>query len=65
MALSNSIYSEHGDARVQDGRDAGLRDGDGLLLHGLVNRDAILLAHLVELVDADDATVRKNHRTSL
>ena len=56
---------EDGRARVEHGGDARLGDGDGLLLHGLVDGDAVLLAHLVELVDADDATVRKNHRTSL
>ena len=36
---------EHGSARVEDGGDAGLRDGDGLLLHRLVDGHAILNTH--------------------
>mmetsp|Transcript_42322 Transcript_42322/g.122390 ORF Transcript_42322/g.122390 Transcript_42322/m.122390 type:complete len:469 (+) Transcript_42322:1353-2759(+) len=44
---------------------ASLRDGDALLLHGLVNRNAVILAHLVKLVDADDAAICADHCTSL
>lgn len=56
---------EHGRARVEDGSDAGLGDGDCLLLHGFVDGDAVLVAHLVELVDADDAAVREDHGATL
>jgi hypothetical protein len=31
--------------------DAGLRNGDGLLLHGFVDGGAVSVVHLVELVD--------------
>ena len=48
-------------ARVERGVDAGLRDGDRLLLHDFVDGDAIDLRHLVELVDADDSAVGENH----
>ena len=37
--------------------DAGLGDGDGLLLHGLVDGHLVLHVHLVELVDAAHAAV--------
>ena len=30
-----------------------------------MNGDAVLVAHLVELVDADDSAVSENHRASL
>jgi hypothetical protein len=44
-------------AGVERGDDAGLGDGDGLLLHDLVQDGARGLGHLVELVDAADAAV--------
>jgi hypothetical protein len=34
---------------VEHGCDAGLRDGDGLLLHGFVYRHPVLVPHLIEL----------------
>lgn len=52
---------EDGGARVEDGGDARFGDGDGLLLHGLMDGDAVLVAHLVELVDAYDAPVCEHH----
>ncbi len=36
---------------LEGGDDAGLGDGDGLLLHGLVDGRAVLVVHLVKLVD--------------
>jgi hypothetical protein len=45
--------------------DAGLADGDGLLLHGLVNGHLIAHIHLVKLVNAADAVVSKHQRASL
>ena len=44
-------------AGVERRVDAGLADGDGLLLHDLVNRRAVGVLHLVELVDARNAAV--------
>ncbi|RUP50979.1 hypothetical protein BC936DRAFT_136751 [Jimgerdemannia flammicorona] len=46
-----------GSAGVEGGGDTGLGDGDGLLLHDLVDRRAVGLVHLVELVDAADTVV--------
>jgi len=52
---------EDGGAGVEDGGDAGFGDGDGLLLHGFVDGDAVFFAHLVELVDAHYAAVGEDH----
>lgn len=57
--------SEDARARVQNSCDAGLGDRDGLLFHRLVNCDPVLVAHLIELVNADDARVGQNHRAAL
>ena len=46
---------------VEDGRDAGFGDRDGLLFHGFVDGDSVLVSHLVEFVDADDAAVGEDH----
>ena len=51
-------------ARIQDRRDARLRDRDRLLFHRFVDRDAVFVAHLVEFVDADDAAVSEDHRAT-
>lgn len=45
--------------------DASLGDGDGLLLHGLMDGHLVLLVHLVKLVDAADAVVRQHERACL
>ena len=37
---------QHGAARVERRGDAGLGDGDGLLLHHLVDRAAVVVVHL-------------------
>mmetsp|Transcript_10351 Transcript_10351/g.35875 ORF Transcript_10351/g.35875 Transcript_10351/m.35875 type:complete len:225 (-) Transcript_10351:1361-2035(-) len=47
--------------RVEVGVDTRLCDGNRLLLHGLVDRHAVRLAHLVELVDAADPPIREDH----
>mmetsp|Transcript_99618 Transcript_99618/g.171549 ORF Transcript_99618/g.171549 Transcript_99618/m.171549 type:complete len:419 (-) Transcript_99618:949-2205(-) len=46
---------------LEGGDDAGLRDGDGLLLHRLVDGRTVAIAHLVKLVDHADPAVR-NHQ---
>mmetsp|Transcript_120074 Transcript_120074/g.209026 ORF Transcript_120074/g.209026 Transcript_120074/m.209026 type:complete len:407 (+) Transcript_120074:575-1795(+) len=56
---------QHGGPGVQDGRDACLGDGDGLLLHGLVDGHLVVAPHLVELVDAHDAPVCQHQGASL
>eukprot|EP00976_Prorocentrum_cordatum_P062343 1176689-Prorocentrum_minimum.AAC.2 len=53
--------SHDGGARVEHSGDARLGNGDGLLLHGLVDGHAVLRTHLVELVDAHHATIREHH----
>lgn len=45
--------------------DASLGDGDSLLFHGLVDSDTVVLAHLIELIDADQTTIGQHHGTSL
>ena len=52
-------------AGIETGVDASLGNGNGLLLHGLVDSDTVVLAHLVELIDADQTTVGQHHGTSL
>lgn len=42
-----------------------LGDGDGLLLHHLVNGRAVGVGHLVELVDAADALVGEHQGSAL
>lgn len=42
-----------------------LGDGEGLLLHDLVQHRAGVVTHLVELVDAADAVVAQHKRTRL
>ena len=45
--------------------DAGFSDGQGLLLHDLVQHGPGGVVHLVELVNAADSVVGQNQRTSL
>ncbi|KAJ6443533.1 hypothetical protein O9K51_04712 [Purpureocillium lavendulum] len=52
-------------AGLQGRDDAGLGDGDGLLLHGLVNRGAVLVIHLVELVNQAGAAIGQHEGAAL
>ena len=54
-----------GAPRLQRRHDARLGDGDGLLLHRLVDGHAVLVVHLVELVDEADAPVGHDQGTAL
>eukprot|EP00166_Cyanidium_caldarium_P006048 ctg_786.g159 len=56
---------QHRGARVQGGLNARLGDGDGLLLHGLVNGHLIAQVHLVEFVDATDTIIGQHQRARL
>lgn len=49
---------------VEDGGDSSLSDGDGLLLHCLVNGYTILWSHLVELINTNDSSVCEYHCSS-
>ena len=49
---------------LERSHDAGLRNGDGLLLHGLVDGGPVGVVHLVELVDQTDTLLRLNKTTS-
>ena len=40
-------------------------NGHSLLLHHLMNSDAIVFAHLVELINRYKATISKNHSSRL
>mmetsp|Transcript_7151 Transcript_7151/g.18603 ORF Transcript_7151/g.18603 Transcript_7151/m.18603 type:complete len:462 (-) Transcript_7151:622-2007(-) len=55
----------HRAARLQRGDDASLGYGDALLLHRLVDRRAVLVVHLVELVDQAHAAVGEHQRATL
>jgi hypothetical protein len=55
---------EHTRAAVQHGCDSCLSNRNGLLLHGFVDGYTVLVSHLVELVNADDASVGENHGTA-
>ena len=46
-------------------RDADLGNGDGLLLHDLVDGRAVCVHHLVKLINAADAAVGQDQRSSL
>ncbi len=48
---------DDGAAGLEGGDDAGFGDGDGLLFHGFVDGGAVLVVHLVELVDEAGALV--------
>jgi len=50
--------SQNRSSSVQGANDASFGDGDSLLLHGLVKDHTSVVVHLVELIDAADATVR-------
>lgn len=51
--------------RMQGRHNPRLGNGNRLLLHGLMNRRAILIVHLVELIDQADAPVRQHERPAL
>mmetsp|Transcript_6 Transcript_6/g.8 ORF Transcript_6/g.8 Transcript_6/m.8 type:complete len:230 (+) Transcript_6:715-1404(+) len=50
---------------IEADMDASLGDGDGLLLHDLMDGHPVDVAHLVELVDAHHPSVRQHHRARL
>lgn len=52
-----------GAPRIERSVNTGLGDGDGLLLHDFVDRHAIDVGHLVELVDAHDSSIGEDHGT--
>mmetsp|Transcript_19882 Transcript_19882/g.48164 ORF Transcript_19882/g.48164 Transcript_19882/m.48164 type:complete len:207 (-) Transcript_19882:822-1442(-) len=56
---------KHARAGVERGGDASLGDRHSLLLHHLMDGSAVRVLHLVELVDAADALVRKHERAAL
>mmetsp|Transcript_13452 Transcript_13452/g.32049 ORF Transcript_13452/g.32049 Transcript_13452/m.32049 type:complete len:363 (-) Transcript_13452:1629-2717(-) len=56
---------DHCAPRLEGGDDASLGDGDALLLHRLVDRRAVLVAHLVKLIDETHAGVCQYKRSAL
>mmetsp|Transcript_74053 Transcript_74053/g.165709 ORF Transcript_74053/g.165709 Transcript_74053/m.165709 type:complete len:554 (+) Transcript_74053:898-2559(+) len=56
---------QDGCSGIQGRLNAGLRQGDGLLLHGFVDGHLVLLVHELKLVDATDAVVSKHQRSRL
>mmetsp|Transcript_24114 Transcript_24114/g.57155 ORF Transcript_24114/g.57155 Transcript_24114/m.57155 type:complete len:319 (-) Transcript_24114:1382-2338(-) len=61
LAVDGVRRRQDGAPRIEAGVHPGLGDGHCLLLHGLVDGHAVRLAHLVELVDADEAPVGEDH----
>ena len=51
-------------ASVEDCGDTGLGDGDGLLLHLLLDGYTIFVTHLVEFVNANSTAISKHHGTA-
>lgn len=64
-ALDRVGSRDHAAPRLQLRDDAGLGDRDGLLLHGLVDGGAVVVVHLVELVNEADALIGLHHRSCL
>ncbi|KAH3661303.1 hypothetical protein OGAPHI_006710 [Ogataea philodendri] len=65
LAVDRVGSCNHRTSCVQRRVDSGLGNGDGLLLHDFVDSNTVDVAHLVELVDTNDTSIRKNHRTGL
>ena len=63
-ALDGVGGGDHRAPRAQRRGDPSLGDRDGLLLHGLVDRGAVGVVHLVELVDQADALVGEHERAA-
>jgi|LauGreDrversion4_2_1035121.scaffolds.fasta_scaffold81951_3 hypothetical protein len=66
--LVSSIFSIYGigssnytAASIEGNMDACLCDGNSLLLHDFMNCDSIDIVHLVKLINANDASVSKDH----
>ena len=55
---------QNGGPGIENRSDTRLGNGNGLLLHGFVNGNPVLVSHLVELINTDSTAVCKNHGTS-
>ena len=55
---------QHRRSAVEHGRYASLCNRDRLLLHCLMDCNAVLVAHLVKLINTDDSTVGQHHSTT-
>lgn len=53
--------SDDGAASLKGSDDAGLGDGDALLLHGFVNAGSVLVIHLQEVQTCDAWPQRLSH----
>ena len=65
LAVDRVGRRQDGAAGVEAGVNSSLGDGNGLLLHGLVDGHPVILAHLVELVDAYQSAVGQDHGPGL
>ena len=63
LAVDGVCGGDDAAAGVEGGVDARFGNGDGLLLHDFVDGNAVDVAHLVEFVDTDDASVGEDHGT--
>ena len=57
--------SKNGGSGVKSANDTGLSYGYSLLLHGFVEDHTRVIVHLVELIDATDASVREDKGATL
>lgn len=62
IGVGSSQYAASG---VEERSDACLSDGYRLLLHGLVDSHSVLSLHLIELINADRASVAQHQRARL
>mmetsp|Transcript_32058 Transcript_32058/g.83970 ORF Transcript_32058/g.83970 Transcript_32058/m.83970 type:complete len:372 (+) Transcript_32058:804-1919(+) len=65
LSLDGVGGRDDGAPRLERGDDAGFGDRDGLLLHRLVDRGAVLVVHLVKLINQADALVGQHERAAL
>lgn len=65
LRLDRVGSGQDGGARVERADDAGLGDGERLLLHDLVQHGPRALVHLVELVNAAHTIVAQHQRASV
>ena len=64
LAIDRVRRSDYTTPSIESSVDASLGDGDCLLLHNFMDGNTVDVGHFIEFVDADNATVSKDHRAS-
>jgi hypothetical protein len=65
LAVNGICSGDDAAPRVQTGVDTSLGNRDRLLLHDFVDSHSVNVGHLVELIDADHATIGEDHGAGL